>query len=712
MDEKSALKNLKEYLKDTKKSIGKDEVYRLLNWSFKKKEENKEILNLWIEKGEILKNNKGKYNIPENIGLIKGEISIIKNKFAFVDMEEESIFIPASKFNGALDGDTVLVKVIQSNKQKQKKEGEVYKVLIRSNSIIIGILKKQREFGFVVPTHSFGKDIYIPKKFLSRAKDGELVLVKLDYFGDKERNPEGKILEALGDPLDSRVMIEGLIKREGLMESFPREALDEAKKIPEKISSEELINRIDLRGLPIITIDGDDAKDLDDAVYVEKKENGEYRLIVSIADVSHYVKKDSFLDKEALKRGNSVYLVDRVIPMLPKELSNGICSLNPNEDKLVFTCDLIIDSLGKVKDVKTYKAIMNSSYRMTYSDVNKIFSGNEVETKKYENIREMLFNMQELSKIIREVKYKRGSIDFDLPEIKVILKENGKVDYLEKRERGEAERVIEDFMISANEAVAEKLFWLEIPSIYRTHEKPDSDRIQNLNEVLGKFGYKIWITSEGIHPKKFQSIIDDSKAKGISMIVHKMILRSLKQARYSENNVGHFGLASSYYTHFTSPIRRYSDLIVHRILSEVSKGYPNKKFISKIEKELPKIATSISTCERKAMKIEEESVKIKIIEFMLDKIGEVFKGTIVGFSNRKVFIETEELVECMWDVTNSPHYYEFNEKEYVMQDKDNGEYYSLGDKISVIISRVDMINLEIEVYPYIESGGKNGISKQ
>ncbi len=408
------------------------------------------------------------------------------------------------------------------------------------------------------------------------------------------------------------------------------------------------------------------------------------------------------MDKEALRRGNSVYLVDRVLPMLPRELSNGICSLNPNEDKLTFTCELEIDSLGKVKDVQTYKSVIRTAYRMTYTDVNKILENDEELCKKYASIKDMLFMMLELSKIIRNIKYNRGSIDFDLPEIKVILKDNLTVDHLEKRDRGEAEKIIEDFMIEANEAVAEKLFWLEVPSIYRTHEKPDGERIHGLNDVLGKFGYKVMFGSEGVHPKKFQSIIEDSQAKGISMIVHKMILMALKQARYTPENIGHFGLASSYYTHFTSPIRRYADLMIHRILGETLFGYPKKKYLEKLEKNLPTICTAISKTERDAMKVEDESKKIKIVEYMLDKIGDVFKGTIIGISNRKVFIETEELVECMWDVTNSPHYYEFDEKNYVMVDTDTGNKYNLGDKLEVIIVRVDMGELEIEVAPYNE----------
>ena len=695
------LAKIKEYINERKKSLALDEIYAVLNWSPKYKKDNRIIVDSWVEAGELVKNKKGRYNTPENAGMVKGVFSIIKNRFAFVDTETEGIFIPRKDFNGALNGDTVLVRITEADFRSGKKEGTVEKIIKRENDTVVGILHKRDSFGFVVPTHSFGQDIYIPKKFLKMAKDGELVLVKIDFWGDKTRKPEGQIIEKLGDPLDSDVMIEALIKRTGLSESFPNEVLKEARNIKTEITKEEREGRRDLTNLPIITIDGADAKDLDDAVYVGKLKNGNFRLVVSIADVSHYVKEGSALDKEALKRGNSVYLVDRVLPMLPKEISNGICSLNPNEEKLTFTCDMEITPEGKVVSADTYKSIIKTVYRMTYDNVNKIFEGDKEVTKEYESIKEMCFTMLELSKIIREIKYKRGSIDFELPEIQVVLDENKKVEYLRRRDRGEAERVIEDFMIEANEAVAEKLFWLEVPSIYRTHEKPDSERIEALNDTLGKFGYRIH-SAEGLHPKKFQSIIEDSKEKGISMIVHKMILMALKQARYTPENIGHFGLASSYYTHFTSPIRRYADLMIHRILGATLHGYPKQKYIDKLEKSLGTICTAISKTERDAMKAEDESVKIKVVEYMLDKVGETFKGTITGFASRKVFIETEELVECMWDVTNSPHYYEFDEIEYAMVDKDNGAVYNLGDKIEIIVVRADMAELEIEVAPYTE----------
>lgn len=690
------LEKLKEILKGSK-ALTQDEITKALNWSLKFKKENREILNRWVEMGEIMKNKKNKYNLPENLGFVKGVFSIVKGKFAFVDGEKESYFIPRSKFGTALDGDIVLVNVTES-KADGKKEGEVVKVVSREKSNIIGIFEKKENFGFVRPLQPFGKDVYIPRNYFNKAKDGELVNVEITFWGSEDKKPEGKILQCLGTPFDSDNMIEALIIREGLSEEFPSEVLAEARKIPMTISKEEISKRKDLRNLSIITIDGDDAKDLDDAVYVEKKENGFYKLYVSIADVSHYIHVGSALDKEAEKRGNSVYLVDRVLPMFPKEISNGICSLNPNEDKLTFTVELLIDNLGRTIDVQTYKSVIKTAHRMTYTNVNKIIANDEEMCSKYSDIKPMISNMLELSKLIRELKYNRGSIDFNLPEVKVVLDENKKVKYLKNIARGESEKIIEDFMIVANEAVAEKLFWLEIPSVYRVHETPDAERVKVLNETLSRFGYKLQ-SFDDIHPKKFQKIIEDSEVKGINMIVHKMILMSLKQARYSMENLGHFGLSSSYYTHFTSPIRRYADLWVHRILNIANNGYPTKKQYGTLIKYLPEMTAYISKTERKAMKVEDESVKIKVVEYMMDKIGEEFKATIVGFNNKKIFFETEEHVECFWDVTTAKNFYEFDETAYVMRDLDTGREFSLGDKMTIVIVRSDLQLLEIESVP-------------
>lgn len=693
------LERLKQ-LMDKGKGLKLDEITKLLGWSLKNKKENREILDKWIEDGDLMRNNRGKYNIPENLGFVKGTFSIIKDRFAFVDTADEGIFIPKPHFNSALDGDTVLVKITAGLNGDKKKEGEVVKVISRERDTIVGILQRNENFGFVTPTHSFGKDIYIPYRMMKDAKNQQLVVVKITSWGTNEKKPEGEIIEVIGDPYNTNNMIEALIVREGMSETFSKPVLIEARNIPVTISKEEIAKRKDLRDLPIITIDGDDAKDLDDAVYVKKLPNGNYKLIVSIADVSHYIPEGSMLDQEAFKRGNSVYLVDRVLPMFPKEISNGICSLNPDEDKLTFTCEMEIDQNGKVVDSDIYKSVIKSVRRMTYTNVNRMIAGEEEALKEYSDIKDMVMEMLELSKIIRQVKYNRGSIDFDLPEIKLILDEDGKVKYIKNRERGESERIIEDFMIAANETVAEKLFWMEIPSVYRTHEKPDPERIKNLNETLSKFKYRIHSLDE-IHPKKFQKIIEDSKERGINLLVHKLILMALKQARYTVDNLGHFGLASGYYTHFTSPIRRYADLTVHRILNSVLHGYPSKKVIAKNAEELPQICTHISKTERSAMKIEDESIKIKLVEYMIDKVGEEYDATIVGFSNKRVFFETEEHVECFWDVVAAKHYYEFDDREYVMKDMDGGKVYSIGDKYKVILVRASLAELEIEVVPQV-----------
>ncbi|MEH1740465.1 ribonuclease R [Fusobacterium varium] len=693
------LERLKQ-LMDKGKGLKLDEITKLLGWSLKNKKENREILEKWIEDGDLMRNNRGKYNIPENLGFVKGTFSIIKDRFAFVDTADEGIFIPKPHFNSALDGDTVLVKITSGLNGDKKKEGEVVKVISRERDTIVGILQRNENFGFVTPTHSFGKDIYISYRMMKDAKNQQLVVVKITSWGTNEKKPEGEIIEVIGDPYNTNNMIEALIVREGMSETFSKPVLAEARSIATTIPKDEIAKRKDLRNLSIITIDGDDAKDLDDAVYVKKLPNGNYKLIVSIADVSYYIPEGSMLDQEAFKRGNSVYLVDRVLPMFPKEISNGICSLNPDEDKLTFTCEMEIDQNGKVVDSDTYKSVIKSVRRMTYTNVNRMIAGEEEALKEYADIKDMVMEMLELSKIIRQVKYNRGSIDFDLPEIKLVLDENGKVKYIKNRERGESERIIEDFMIAANETVAEKLFWLEIPSVYRTHEKPDPERIKNLNETLSKFKYRIHSLDE-IHPKKFQKIIEDSKERGINLLVHKLILMALKQARYTVDNLGHFGLASGYYTHFTSPIRRYADLTVHRILNSVLHGYPSKKVIAKNAEELPQICTHISKTERAAMKVEDESVKIKLVEYMIDKVGEEYEATIVGFSNKRVFFETEEHVECFWDVVAAKHYYEFDDREYVMKDIDGGKIYSIGDKYKVILVRASLAELEIEVVPQV-----------
>ena len=640
---------------------------------------------------------KHRLSLPENSGYVKGVFRIIKNKFAFVDREDseekEGIFIPKDEFNNALDGDTVLVEITEKKKSDKGAEGRVVKIIEHRKNTVVGILEKSKNFAFVIPTGSFGKDIYIPNSQIANADNKDLVAVEITFWGDDDRKPEGKIIKVLGSSTNSKNMIEALIYREGLSEKFSDEAMQQAKEvIKEKI---DYSNRKDLTKLPIITIDGADAKDLDDAVYVEKLENGNYKLIVAIADVSHYVKKDTVLDLEARHRGNSVYLVDRVLPMFPKEISNGICSLNEKEEKLTFSCEMEIDLKGDVVNYEVYKSVIKSVHRMTYKDVNAILDGDEKLIDKYSDIYEMLKEMLELSKILRNKKHTRGSIDFELPELKVVLdEENNKVEEVLLRERGEGEKIIEDFMIAANETVAERIYWLELASIYRTHEKPDREKVFKLNEMLAKFGYKI-PNFDNLHPKQFQEIIERSKNQETSMLVHKIILTSLKQARYTVEDIGHFGLSSSHYTHFTSPIRRYADLMVHRVLFSSIDNFVKQLKLA----DLDEIAQHISKTERVAMKAEDESVRIKLVEYMQKRVGETFNVMVTGFAQKKVFFETDEHIECSWDVTTAINYYVFNEENYCMEDTNSDTVFRLGDKIDVVLKRADLLTLEIAVVP-------------
>ena len=690
------LEKIKELLKDVK-YLTLDQITSFLDWSPKKKKDNKTIILSWIDSGDLVMDKKHRLSLPENSGYVKGVFRIIKNKFAFVDREDseekEGIFIPKDEFNNALDGDTVLVEITEKKKSDKGAEGRVVKIIEHRKNTVVGILEKSKNFAFVIPTGSFGKDIYIPNSKIANADNRDLVAVEITFWGDDDRKPEGKIIKVLGSSTNSKNMIEALIYREGLSEEFSNEAMQQTKEvIKEKI---DYSNRKDLTKLPIITIDGADAKDLDDAVYVEKLENGNYKLIVAIADVSHYVKKDTVLDLEARHRGNSVYLVDRVLPMFPKEISNGICSLNEKEEKLTFSCEMEIDLKGDVINYEVYKSVIKSVHRMTYKDVNAILDGDKDLIDKYSDIYEMLKQMLELSKILRAKKFTRGSIDFELPELKVVLDEdNNKVEKVLLRDRGEGEKIIEDFMIAANETVAERIYWLELASIYRTHEKPDREKIVVLNEILAKFGYKI-PNFDNLHPKQFQEIIERSKDKETSMLVHKTILRALKQARYTVEDIGHFGLSSSHYTHFTSPIRRYADLMVHRVLfSSIDNSIKQLKLA-----DLDEIAQHISKTERVAMKVEDESVRIKLVEYMQKRVGETFNVMVTGFAQKKVFFETDEHIECSWDVTTAINYYVFNEENYCMEDTNSDTVFRLGDKIDVVLKRADLLTLEIAVVP-------------
>ena len=703
LKEERELKYLKQVLSEYEFTF--QEILQLLEWSQKKRKMYKQLLNAWEESGEIYLKRNGKYTLPEKEGFVKGEISISSGNFGFLDINgQASVFIPGAYLNTAMNGDTVLVRILKESSDNKKREGEVYKVIKRNRDVIVGVFEHNLSFGFVRPRNS-PKDIYIPKKLIRGAKTGDLVAVKVDFWGDDERKPEGGIVSILGSPKDTEALISSLLLNEGIEEKFPNEVLQELDKIDENFS-DELENRKDLRHLDIITIDGSDAKDLDDAVYVEKTEDG-YKLFVSIADVSYYVRENTELDTEALKRGNSIYLVDRVIPMLPRKLSNNLCSLNPNEDKLTFTVEMDLDKRGKVIKNDFYKSVIKSKYRMTYENVNTILEKDEDLEEyrnlydKYRKIDEMLKNMLELSKIIRSNKKRRGSIDFELPEIKVVLDENKAVKDIVLRSRGEAERIIEDFMVIANETVAEKLFWEEIPAIYRVHEDPDKAKVQALNETLIKFGYSLKGLEE-IHPGKFQNIIERTTGLPEGYLIHKLILRAMQRARYANKNLGHFGLASKYYLHFTSPIRRYSDLIVHRMLGRSIEKFMSEKEKAKYGANFEAIASSISRTERVADKLEEDSVKIKLIEYMQDKIGQVYIARLSGMNKNKIFMELENHIEVVYNVTTARDNFIYDEENFKIVDKRNNESYTMGSTMKVSIVSASYAKMEIEVIPYVE----------
>lgn len=699
------MKNLEKELKYLRQVLEEyeftfQEILQLLDWSQKKRKLYKQIVNSWEEDGEIYLKRNGKYTLPEKEGFLRGEISIGNGNFGFLDIPgEKSVFIPGNYLNTAMNGDTVLIRILKDSKSPDKsREGEVYKIVKRDRDIIVGVFEKSMNFGFVRPKNA-PRDIYISKKKTKGAKTGDLVAVKIYFWGDREKKPEGEVVSIIGNPQDTQTLISALLIDNGIQEKFSNEVIKEVDRIEEDFS-EELENRKDLRHLNIVTIDGADAKDLDDAVYVEKTDLG-YKLYVSIADVSYYVKEGTELDTEALKRGNSIYLVDRVIPMLPRKLSNNLCSLNPHEDKLTFTVEIDFDARGKVIGNDFYKSVIKSKYRMTYTDVNKIFEGDEELIEKYSAVYKMFTEMLELSHIIRNTKKCRGSIDFELPEIKVVLDENKLVKKIEVRERGEAEKLIEDFMVAANEVVAEKLFWEEIPAIYRVHEDPDKAKISVLNESLAKFGYYIK-NLDDLHPGKFQTIIEKTTGLPEGYLIHKLILRAMQRARYANKNLGHFGLASKYYLHFTSPIRRYSDLVVHRMLGRSIERFMKEKEKAKYMSSFEVISTAISRTERIADKLEEDSMKIKLIEYMQDKIGKTYIARLSGMNRNKIFMELENHIEVVYNVNTVRDNFVYDEENYKITDRKNNISYTMGDTLKVIVTGASYDRMEIEVVPFSE----------
>lgn len=612
--------------------------------------------------------------------------------FLIIEGEKDDVFIPESGVNAAFNGDLVMIK-LNDSKTGKRREGTIVKILERKTTEVVGTFQKSQNFGFVLPdNHKLGQDIFIPKAFTMNAMNGQKVVAKITDYGEKDKSPEGKITEILGFISEPGVDVLSVIKAFDLPLQFPKEVKKQINAVPKYINEEDKIGRTDISHIQTVTIDGEDAKDLDDAISISKKD-GIYTLGVHIADVTHYVTENSAIDKEAYKRGTSVYLIDRVIPMLPPELSNGICSLNVGEDRLALSCFIDIDEKGNVIGHKIAETVINVDKRMSYTSVSKIIDENdseEIENNK--PLIPMFLLMAELAKILKEKRNQRGSINFDFPESMITLDKDGVPIDIKAYERNTATNIIEEFMLITNETIAENYFWQELPFVYRTHDKPDSEKIKALEVFINNFGYYIKISQDEIHPKEIQKLLGKIEGTPEEAIISRLTLRSMKQAKYTTSNTGHFGLSAKYYCHFTAPIRRYPDLQIHRIIKENIKGKLLSKRIGHFSKILDEVANHSSKTERVAEECEREVDKMKKVQYMKKFIGESFEGIISGITSWGIYVELPNTVEGMIHVNNmDDDYYFYDEEHYQMVGKDTNNIYKLGQKVKVELIGVDIV---------------------
>lgn len=647
------------------------------------------------KEGLIIKTNNDKVALPERMGMIVGKLSVHQKGFGFLipdDEEHQDVFIPSSFINGALHGDRVMVQITKEDIGKKKCEGEVVKIIDRANKTVIGVFESSRNFGFVVPEDKrIQNDIFIPKAKTNGAEDGDIVIVEIIEWAGKRRNPEGKVIDILGKKGDKGIDILTIIKKHGLPEEFPPKVQKYAEGIEEEIPKSEYKRRVDLRDVRMVTIDGEDAKDLDDAVSIERLENGNYKLGVHIADVSNYVKELNPLDKEALKRGTSVYLIDRVIPMLPRELSNGICSLNPKVDRLTLSCIMTIDKKGKVLDHEIVESIIRTDERMTYTDVTKILKDHDEELiNRYDYLYDDFKAMEELCNILRAKRLGRGAIDFNFEESKIILNENGKPIDIKPYDREIANRMIEEFMLVCNETVAEHMYWANVPFVYRIHEDPDEDKLQHFSDFIYNMGYSLKSLRE-VHPKALQAILEKVQGKKEETVVSTLLLRSMMQAKYSPECVGHFGLAAKYYCHFTSPIRRYPDLMIHRIIKEFINGKIDPKRSERLSGIVDYASKQSSDMERRAQDAEREVDDLKKAEYMSERIGEQYHGIISSVTNFGFFVELPNTIEGLVHITElDDDYYVYDERHLSLIGELTKKIYRLGDEVKIKVDRVNI----------------------
>ena len=660
---------------------------------------------------KIQKNRKNQYRPVEEV-YYDGIYRKNQKGFGFVKIEdqEDEIYIAKENSKNALNGDRVLVEIIEEKNKVKKAEGKVVKILKHEKDTIVGRFENNKNFGFVVPDDkNFGTDIFISKKNFGKARNNHKVLVKITKYPEKGKKAEGKIIEVLGNVNEAGVDMLSLIREHHLPATFPEPVVEEAKKCGNQIDENDITNRRDLREELIFTIDGEDAKDLDDAVKVTKLDNGNYKLDVHIADVSYYVKPNSLLDQEALLRGTSIYMLGRVIPMLPRELSNGICSLNAGEDRFTLSCSMEINQKGEVISSDVYKAVINVTERMTYTNVQKILdylntekrevSNNidQMKIKTQDNEDKEVINrykpyfsefklMEELALILKHKRLEQGYLNFDIPESKIELDIDGRVTNIKKYETAFANEIIEQFMLTANETIAEKFFWLDAPFIYRVHEKPDYEKVQELNKFLFNFGLKIKANKDNIYPKEFAKILEEVQGKEEEKVVSNLVLRTLKVARYEAINEGHFGIASKYYCHFTSPIRRYPDLFIHRIISKyLEDNYDvEETFIEEYKKQAEERAKQSSERESIATKVERQSEDIKKAEYMESRIGEEYEGIISSVTSFGIFVELENTVEGLIRFDDlGDEYFIYDEDRKMLIGEHTRTTYKIGDKINI-----------------------------
>lgn len=655
------------------------------------------LLNKLEESGEIVRTRTNRYGLPERMNLVKGRIQGHARGFAFLIPDrpgEPDVYIAEKDLNGAMDQDHVLVRL--SHKQSGPGlEGEVVRILKRGLTQVVGTFQDHETYGFVLPDDKrITYDIFVPKERAKGAAEGHKVVVRITKYPEGRRSSEGEIIEILGHKNDPGVDILSIVRKYQLPEAFPQAVLEEAEQIPDEIDPEELKQRRDLRDEIIVTIDGEDAKDLDDAISIKRTPEGNYLLGVHIADVSYYVKEGSALDKEAYRRGTSVYLVDRVIPMLPHRLSNGICSLNPQADRLALSCLMEISPEGEVIHHELFPSVIRSTRRMTYTQVRQIVEREDEQVvEQFRSLVPYFDLMKELALILRAKRMRRGAIDFDFKEAKVKVNEEGKPIDVVLLDRSIAENIIEEFMLAANETVAEHFYWMNVPFIYRIHEDPKPEKLQAFLEFVTNFGYVVRGTANRIHPRALQNLLEQIKDTPEEHVISTVMLRSMQQARYAPECISHFGLSTPYYTHFTAPIRRYPDLIVHRLIrTYLFEKKMDASVLSHWGDRLPEVAEQSSQRERLAEEAERETDELKKAEFMQDKIGEEFEGVISGVTSFGLFVKLPNTVEGLVHVSYlTDDYYHYHDRQYALIGERSGRIFRIGDHVKV---RVIGVNLD------------------